>query len=1075
MATLASLVVKIVADATAFQQGLASAQKAIGSFQQGAAKVGSLMADAGKKLTIGVTAPILGFGAAMVKTAADFESQMNVLQVAAGDSGVSLDQLRQAAIKVGADTDLVGISASEAAEAMTNFYKAGLDTNQIMGNLQGYLAGTAPLGGALRAAIDLAAASELDLAQASDLVITTMNTFGLSADEVVAKIGNYVQAADASVASVSDLQQAMINVGPTMAAFGFSMEDVNTALAILSTRGIVGAEAGTALKSMFTNLMRDTKEVKKALAELNVSLYDSEGNMKSMPQIVKELSAALDENAVVTITSGGASKEQARELVKYQRQIESARLAIEEYHAGARGLGMSEAERARAIEQLNNKIAFYQQKHDDLLKTLPPVTRELVKMTQAQRNQYIQTLAGTYGMKAMNTLMAEGAEGWEEMEKKIANAATMQESAAARTKGFNAAMEQLRGSVEAFMIQAGTPFIQNVLTPLIQRLTEVIGKLAQADPKFLQMILTIAGIVAVVGPALIVMGNIIKAIGTIGSAVSGLASVFGGLASAIGPAIGGVIAALGPILPIVLAVIAVIGLLYLAWKNNWIGIRDIAAKVGAFLKNAFQGVVTWLGGVWQRAKEAVVNALISIVASVIGNTEQAKQIVYGALENIKAFFASAWEWIKTAASAAWEALKGIIAVAWEFIKGYITAGLQILNGDWAGAWETIKATAVRVWEMIKTTITHIVGTMAPMIIEKISALGAWILEHVIGLKDKVIGAIIELKDKFIGIITGLADTVGRLIGGIWNKIFGGGGAATAPGGAAGVAIDLSQLEALPGQVSSVLEQMQSSVAAALTNIGTAITNAATTWQATLAASLQSQLLAYQTYNLQMQRWTQQLWLGFIVPMFMTVLPQLHGLFQATFFAIQTTVTNAAINAKGSLRANLLGMQSDAISIMSSMKAGVMSILNSMVEEARAAGAAMASAFGRGIRSKLEEVYQETKEMVERIRDLLPGSDAKEGPLSDLRAAGRALPQTLARGILAGQGALLSAANLQAANLARGVAMPEVRVAGVRGMAAAPSGGQNISVTINNPRGEPSEASITKQLRNLAYLGVLSPM
>ena len=51
---------------------------------------------------------------------------------------------------------------------------------------------------------------------------------------------NFVKAADASVAEVGDLKEALSNIGPDAARLGFSIEDVNTALALLSTRGIRG-------------------------------------------------------------------------------------------------------------------------------------------------------------------------------------------------------------------------------------------------------------------------------------------------------------------------------------------------------------------------------------------------------------------------------------------------------------------------------------------------------------------------------------------------------------------------------------------------------------------------------------------------------------------------------------------------------------------------------------------------------------------------------------------------------------------------------------------------------------------
>jgi TP901 family phage tail tape measure protein len=946
MATLASLVVKIVADATAFRQGLESAQQAVNGFSRSAQKIGRGLTDVGTKLTVGITAPILGVGAAMVKTAADFESQMNVLQVAAGDSGASLDQLRNAAVRVGADTELVGISASEAAEAMTNFYKAGLDTSQIMGDLQGYLAGTSSLGGALRAAIDLAAASELDLAQASDLVVTTMNTFGLSTDEVVAKIGNYVQAADASVASVRDLQQAIINVGPTMASFGFSLEDVNTALAILSTRGIVGAEAGTALKSMFTNIMRDTKDVKKALSELNVSLYDTEGNMKSMPQIVRELSTALDENAMVAISTGGATKEQAKELLGYQKKIQAAQLAIEEYNAGVRGVGQSEKARAQALEQLNNEIAFYQQKHDELLKVLPPTTQQLVKMTQEQRNQYIQTLAGTYGMKALNTLLAEGAEGWDEMAQKIANAATMQETAAARTKGFHAAMEQLRGSVEAFMIQAGTPLIQNVLTPLIQRLTDFIGKLAQADPKFLQIIVTIAGIAAVVGPALVAIGQIITAIGTISGAVSGLVGVFKGLAGAVVPAIGGIIAALGPVLPIVLAVVAVVGLLYLAWKNNWLGIRDVLASVWVKIKEVVQGIIN----------------LFSSLGSYFRAVVEDGDYLNDWLTHLPAWLQPVVEWLGQAIAwiaetfSSWENVVNAVSTAWNSIKTIIFNALVSIVEMVTGDHEQAVQIVTNAWSAIHNAVSYAISSMR-------YALEVW--------------------SPYVVSIASFA----------WNAIF---------------------------QITQV------------------VWNALKIWLITLLQGLA----------------------GFIT----FILQLIAGDFQGAWTTIQITVVTL-----------VTGMKDSVVALITGMKNMVIGILGSLVKAAFNAGKSLVERFGEGIMSKLEWLYDRVKGMVDWIRDLLPGSDAKEGPLSDLFAAGRALPQTLAQGILAGQGALLNAVNLQAASMARGISMPQARVAGVRGMAPASASNQSISVTINNPRGEPSEASITRQLRNLAYLGVLRPV
>jgi len=314
------------------------------------------------------TIAVKGVGALMGKmkgaidVAADFESQMNILGIAARSTGTGLDELRTAAIKVGADTELVGINASQAADAVTGLYKAGLDTTAIFGDLEGYLAGTAKLSGVLRAAVDLQAASELDLAAASDVVSVAMATFGMSEKEAIAIADSFVKTADASTAEVLDLTEAMQNVGPIAAQFGWSLQDVNTALAILSSRGIKGSEAGTALRSMMTNLMRPTDNVTDALDELGVSLYDREGQLKALPQIIGDLSKAFTGTHTVTTQLGGATKAQAKEIKGYQRTIDSAQKAIEEYRAGIRGASMTEKQRAKKIAELTKKVAFYQTK-----------------------------------------------------------------------------------------------------------------------------------------------------------------------------------------------------------------------------------------------------------------------------------------------------------------------------------------------------------------------------------------------------------------------------------------------------------------------------------------------------------------------------------------------------------------------------------------------------------------------------------------------------------------------------------------------------------------------------------------
>jgi len=400
---------KVELDASGVQRGVRQSQSALDCLQQTVKNVfqyvmGNLAAAGVQALT----RSLAGLGREIKGTATDFESQMAIMKTAVDPTVASLDDLRAAAIVVGQDTSLVGIDAEQAADAMTGLFKAGLSVNDVFGDMQGYIGGTVPLTGALRASVDLQAASALGLAQASGAVSVAMATYGLSAEDATRISNSFVQSADASVAEVEDLVAALTNVGPTAAALGISLEDTNNALALLSTRGISGAEAGTALKSMLANLQRPTDKVVETLNALNVSLYDAEGQFVGLPSLVQQ------------------------------------------FERGLSGL------------------------------------------TDEQRNLAMQTVAGTYGMNALNTLLAEGVDGWDAMAQATADAASASEVAAARTDTLKGAQEALQGTLDTLKIQIGSALI-----PMWRRITKVFSDLVEKyGPDITRFFETVGGAIA---------------------------------------------------------------------------------------------------------------------------------------------------------------------------------------------------------------------------------------------------------------------------------------------------------------------------------------------------------------------------------------------------------------------------------------------------------------------------------------------------------------------------------------------------------------------------------------------------
>ena len=636
-------------------------QGSLGGLSGRLSSVGKDLMGMGTKISAGVTLPLSLLAKQALGTAGDFEAGMNILAIAARSSGTAMEDLSKAAIAIGSDTALVGIDAVQAADAMTTFYKAGLTTADVFADLDGYLAGNIELTGALRAAVDLAAASDIDLAQASEVVAIAMATFGLSAEDAAGIADSFVGAADASVAEVSDLAEALKNVGPTMAQFGYSLEDTNTALALLSMRGITGAEAGTSLKSMMVNLMRPTKAVTGALADLNVSLYDNQGRLKSMPTIIGDLSKAM---------------------------------------AG---------------------------------------------LTEEQRNQYIQTIAGTYGMKAMASLLEEGVVGWEEMEAAIGDCASAQEVGAARTKGFKAAMAHLNAAVKTLMITAITPILP-MLTALVQRIKGIIDRAIAADPKLLQLGLIIGAVAMAIGPLLIVLGA--------------MASGLGILLSPIGLIIGAV------------------ALLGAAWATSLLGIRDIItglwdSTIKPFVENVavrLRGRVAFFSGEFLTAMATS----LRLAGTPLGDFyEMAISVISGIMEIAQA----TWPRIQEIFRTVWGAIQSIITTVMSDIVPKITEGFQLIMGWVDKNWPRIQAIIETVWGAIHTVIQAVIDTVVPFIVAEFDKVVLWVnanwpliqrtietvLNAVLAVVEKVVGWIAKFWEDNHGAILNVVNV-------IWNTI-----------------------------------------------------------------------------------------------------------------------------------------------------------------------------------------------------------------------------------------------------------------------------------------------------------------
>lgn len=243
-------------------------------------KFGAALGTAGKVVAGAVaagTAAVGGFAAASVTAGASFDSAM--AQVAA-TMGTTVDQiggLRDFAQEMGSTT---AFSASQAAEALNYMALAGYDADKSMEMLPGVL--------------DLAAAGGIGLARASDMVTDAQSALGLSTEETKTMIDQMAKASSQSNTSVEQLGDAFLTIGATARNVKGGTQELSTVLGVLADNGIKGSEGGTHLRNMLLSLQNPTDKGAAALDSLGVKVYDAEGNMRSMIDIVADMQKGLE-------------------------------------------------------------------------------------------------------------------------------------------------------------------------------------------------------------------------------------------------------------------------------------------------------------------------------------------------------------------------------------------------------------------------------------------------------------------------------------------------------------------------------------------------------------------------------------------------------------------------------------------------------------------------------------------------------------------------------------------------------------------------------------------------------------
>lgn len=286
MATIGNLVVNVTAKTGGLQRGLGKAKSLISGTS---GKMSGLASLAGGALVTGATAGavavgalatgMVGVGAAGVEAAASLDQQMSNIAAVMGQTKDQVQPLKDLIFDLSLDPNLT-VDATQAADAIEMLARNGLSMAEI-------------LGGAAESTVALANATGADFGTAGNVATDVMALFNIEAQNMKLAVDGITGVTTNSKFAINDYALALANSGSLAAGMGVSLADLNTVIAGTAASFNSGQESGTAFKTFLQRMAAPTNEMKTLMAELGISLFDQNGQMRDMSVVVQQLHTAF--------------------------------------------------------------------------------------------------------------------------------------------------------------------------------------------------------------------------------------------------------------------------------------------------------------------------------------------------------------------------------------------------------------------------------------------------------------------------------------------------------------------------------------------------------------------------------------------------------------------------------------------------------------------------------------------------------------------------------------------------------------------------------------------------------------
>lgn len=735
--------------------------------------VGNTIAGVGQKF-LPVTAAVSALGTAAVKTTADFDSSMSQVQATMGitkDSmsdlnGASvntMDALRDLAKQMGAET---AFSASECADAMNYLALAGYSTQEIYDTLPTVL--------------NLAAAGDIDLASASDMVTDAMSALGMETSEADTMVDQMAKTASLTNTSVAQLGEGILTIGATARTVKGGTAELNTALGILANNGIKSAEGGTHLRNVILSLQNPTDKAASQMEALGISVYDSEGNMRSLNDILGDLNTSME-----GMTAQEKSNIIGQIFNKTDLSAVNALLAntgdawdsLQQSIADSGGAAQQMAD--TQLDNLSGQLTLLKSALEGLAisfgEILMPAIRAIVEKVQAFVDK-LNSLDDAQKQTVVKIALIAAAIGplLIALGKTISTVGSVMTGFSALTKGAAKLGVKLAGSTgsvtslgSALGAIAG-PVL--AVVAIVAVLAAAFKHLWDTNEEFRN---AITGIWEGIAERFTSFGDAItQRLNTLGfdfqNIVDVLKAVWDGFCQILAPVFEAAFSVISTVLGTVLDGITglldvFIGLFTGNWSQLWTGVKEI-----------FSGIWNGITGVFSAAL-GMIQGIADTVLSWFGTSWN--EVWTG----ISTFFANIWNGIVAFFTGVWETIKNVVFVGIQFIGSILEAAFDIITLPFRFIWENCKETIAAVWESIKsivsgavnavsTTISTVMTTISTVISTVWTAISTKVSTVINAIKTTVTTVFNAIKTVASTVWNGIKSAISTVVDGISSKV-----------------------------------------------------------------------------------------------------------------------------------------------------------------------------------------------------------------------------------------------------------------------------------------------------------------